>query len=191
MELGFLLDASGSMKASFQDAKQFVQSVAGVFSICRTRSRVGVITFSKEAEYNIKLKDHSNVMSFNLAVDAIPLMGSVTRIDKALALAQKEIFTISNGARVDLPKILILITNGKQTQHEDTKDPVTLADELRKAGIIIIVVGFGTGINREELSKIAGGTEGVSDMLFTSASLTALHDTTFIKSVQDKACSGM
>ena len=66
--------------------------------------------------HSIQLKDHDNVDSFNKAVDAIPLMGSTTRIDRALRLTQKDMFKIEAGARPTAPKILILLTDGSQTQ---------------------------------------------------------------------------
>ena len=61
------------------------------------------------------MKDHRNITSFKAAVDAIPLMGMTTRIDRALRLTQKELFALENGARPNHPKILILLTDGSQT----------------------------------------------------------------------------
>ena len=78
-------------------------------------SRAAVITFSYRAKHSIKMKDHTDITSFNAAVDAIPLMGMTTRIDRALRLTQRELFALENGARPNHPKILILLTDGSQT----------------------------------------------------------------------------
>ena len=43
------------------------------------------------------MKDHTDITSFHAAVDAIPLMGFQTRIDRALRLAQNELFAPKNG----------------------------------------------------------------------------------------------
>ena len=55
-------------------------------------------------------------MQFGEAVDKIPLMGSTTRIDRALRMTQNEMFSSANGGRDGVPKILILLTDGTQTQ---------------------------------------------------------------------------
>ena len=59
-------------------------------------ARAGVVTFSKRAEHSIKMSDHLDIKSFKAAVDDIYLMGSYTRIDRALRLAQKELFEVGS-----------------------------------------------------------------------------------------------
>ena len=82
---------------------------------------------------------------FHQAVDKIPLMGYTTRIDRALRQAQKEFFTAANGGRKNVPKIIILLTDGTQSQDDDAEDPAKIAAELRGSGISTIVVGIGSG----------------------------------------------
>ena len=186
VDVGFVLDSSGSIRNDYQNEKDFLKSVAAVFGVSKNESRAGVITFSHNVEHSIKLKDHTDLTTFSAAVDAIPLMGSVTRIDKALRLTQKELFTTENGARAGLPKILLLLTDGSQTPSADAEDPATIAEELRKSGITLLVVGMGSGVNPTELAKIAGG----DDKAFSAATFNDLLSDDFMKSVQDKACSG-
>ena len=64
-----------------------------------------------------------DIASFDAAVDAIPLMGFQTRIDRALRLAQKELFAEENGGRENVPEILIVLTDGTQTAAKDAEDP--------------------------------------------------------------------
>merc|ERR1712142_85877 len=99
VDLGFVLDSSGSIANDYQNEKDFLKSVTAIFGVSKDESRAGVVTFCHSVEHSIKLKDHTDSASFNAAVDAIPLMGSVTRIDKALRLTQNELFTMENGAR--------------------------------------------------------------------------------------------
>lgn len=163
-----------------------MKHVAEIFGVSHNKSRVGVITFSNHAEHSIKLKDHDNVHDFNNAVDAIGLMGSVTRIDRALRTAQKEMFTVQNGARNGLAKVLVLLTDGSQTKRHDSEDPAMIAEELRNEGIALIVVGMGGGISHNELKKIAGSEDNV----FIATSFNLLLSEKFIKVVRDKACKG-
>ena len=48
-------------------------------------------------------------------------MGSTTRIDKGLRLAQKKMFELENGGRPGVAKILFLLTDGSQTQDRGQK----------------------------------------------------------------------
>jgi len=93
-----------------------LKHVAEIFGVGRSASRVGVVTFSHKAEHSITLNDHDDLYSFSKAVDDIPLMGSITRIDLALRKAQKEMFKVQNGARDGIVKILVLLTDGSQTK---------------------------------------------------------------------------
>ena len=80
------------------------------------------------------------------AVDALPFDRGVTRIDLALREAQRNFFTPAMGARLSAAKIVIVLTDGKQTTgRADYVNPATVAQELRDAGISTIVVGMGSG----------------------------------------------
>ena len=161
-----------------------MKALAGAFGVSKDDSRAGVITFSYYSEHSIKLKDHTDVISFNEAVDAIPLMGSTTRIDRALRLTQSELFKEENGARKDTPKILILLTDGSQTQDADAENPAVISEELRQAGIAVIVVGIGAGTNQTELNNMAGGP----DNAFSAASFDELIGGDFIQQLNERAC---
>lgn len=184
VDLGFILDSSGSITNFYQKEKDFLKAVTAAFGVSADDSRAGVVTFSATVEHSIKLKDYTDLNSFNAAVDAIPLMGSYTRIDKALRLTQAEMFLEANGARAGLTKILILLTDGSQTATNDAEDPAAIAAELRNAGINLIVVGMGAGVNPAELEKIAGG----KDNMLSATSFKDLLNADFVKNVQSKAC---
>ena len=158
-DVGFILDSSGSLRNEYNKEKKFLKELAAAFGISPSPdgNRAGVVTFSHDVEHSIKLKDHKNIYSFNAAVDAIPLMGSTTRIDRALRLTQRELFAPENGARPGIVKILILLTDGSQTADNDAEDPGDIAEEIRKSGVSILVVGVGSGVDKKELDHMAGG----------------------------------
>ena len=175
------------MKAEYHKEKRFLKEVAGAFGISKDGSRAGVITFSKRAEHSIKMKDHTNINSFNAAVDLIPLMGLTTRIDIALNLAQKELFAAENGGRANTPNILILLTDGKQTEgtvDNPADDPAKITEELRKAGVIVFIVGIGAGTDMKELDDMAGGP-GQS---VHAATFDVLIGDEFIANITEKGC---
>ena len=88
-------------------------------------------------------------------------MGSTTRIDEVLRLAQEELFSFSNGGRAGIPKLLILLTDGRQKQYAGASQRGDIADELRADGINILAVGIGQGVNKTELREIAGNLQSV------------------------------
>ena len=82
--------------------------------------------------------------------------------------------------------IYILLTDGSQTDISGAEDPAKIADELRREGVLVIVVGMGTNVNRHELEKIAGGR----DKLFSVSSFQDLLQEKFMKFVAGEACRG-
>lgn len=105
IDLGFILDSSGSLRSEYYKEKIFLKSIAKSFGIGENDTRAGVVTFSFNAEHSIKLNDHYDQRSFETAVDDIALMGRTTRIDRALRVAQNALFLEKNGGRVGVPKV--------------------------------------------------------------------------------------
>ena len=79
VNIGYLLDSSGSLMNRYDEEKDLVKRLAGVFGVSEQGSRASVITYSTIAEQSIKFGEHKDLASFNAAVDAIPFMGHTTR----------------------------------------------------------------------------------------------------------------
>ena len=184
VDVGFILDSSGSLRNDYQREKDFLITLAAAFGVTQDNARASVVTFSFFSDLSIKFNDHSDIISFAGAVDAIPLMGSTTRIDRALRETQNQMFSLKNGARPGVTKIVILLTDGSQTKDAGAEDPATIADEIRNSGIALIVVGIGTGVNPAELDKIAGGP----DNAFSAASFDELVGGSFVQDLAEKSC---
>ena len=184
-DVAFILDSSGSLRAEYFKEKDFLKELMASFGISKDGSRGAVVTFSFYAEHSIKFRDYEDMKSFSEAVDNIPLMGSTTRIDKALRLTQKEVFTLNSGARPGVPKVLILLTDGSQTLDEDAEEPSEISTELRNAGIPIIVIGIGSGVNRTELTNIAGSKENV----YAAQDFDILKQGGFIQNITSLTCA--
>ena len=184
VDVGFVLDSSGSLRNDYDKEKDFLKALAATFGVSDDGARAGVVTFSYYTEHSIKLNEHTKLSTFNEAVDNIKLMGSTTRIDKALRMTQKDMFSIPNGGRPGVNKVLIVLTDGTQTQDVGAEDPGDVADELRKMGIRVLTVGIGKGINATELAHIAGGKEN----LFSADSFDQLVSREFLDKVNSAGC---
>ena len=184
VDIAFLLDSSGSLKDDYSKEKNFLKTLAASFGIKENGARAGVITFSYYVEHSVKLNDYFNLDDFNQAVDKIPLMGHTTRIDKALRLTQKEMFTAANGGREGVNKIVIVLTDGSQTKDNDSEDPGQVAKELRNMGYTVLAIGIGKGVNSTELADIAGDKNNV----YSAATFDELITTEFLDNVNKKGC---
>ena len=186
VDLGFVMDSSGSLQSEYHKEKQFVKAIADAFNVGDIGSRAGVVTFSHQAEHSIKLNDNIDIFSFREAVNAIPHMGYTTRIDRGLRMAQSEIFLSANGGREGVPKVLVLLTDGSQTPSHGAEDPSVISKELRESGVKLIVIGVGKGVNSTELLKIAGS----DDKVYTADSFDELIRGDFIDKITAASCSG-
>ena len=93
-------------------------------------------------------------------------------------------FTKENGARDDVPKLLVLLTDGSQTQSRNPEDPGVVAQEIRDEGIKLIVVGMGSSTDEAELLNIGGTAENV----FSADNFNDLISDQFIGNVTKITC---
>ena len=158
MDVGFILDSSANIENNYDMEIQLIKNLTRAFGIKKDGSHVAVIAFSTKAELGIKFNDHMDISSFDASLDKFSFFkGTTTRIDKALHLAQKQMFGNDiNGARPGIRKLLILLTGGTQTQSGVAENPSVIAGELRKSGIDILAVAIGDGTDQTELNHIAG-----------------------------------
>ena len=112
-------------------------------------------------------------------------MGHTTRIDKALRTIQSDMFSIGNGARPGVNKIVIVLTDGSQTKDKDAEDPGQVAKELRDAGYTVLAIGIGSGVNTTELADISGDKENV----YSAATFDELVGNDFLNDVMNASCS--
>lgn len=105
VDLGFILDSSGSLQKDYGKEKDFVKLIARAFNIQYGGSHAGVVTFSHDAELSIRLSETTTYDEFEQDVDRIPHMNSITRIDLALEKAKDELFLDLNGGRHGVKKV--------------------------------------------------------------------------------------
>ncbi len=184
VDVGFIVDSSGSLRRQYGKEKEFVKALADTFSISKDGSRGGVITFSWNAELSVKFSDYESASDFNKAVDGLPLFGHTTRIDKALLLARDELLKAKNGARANVPKLLVLLTDGAQTADADAVDPGDIAAEIRQSGVKLVVIGIGKKVDSKELLHMAGEKSN----LYQASNFDELKSSAFVESVSKTGC---
>ena len=177
MDLAFILDSSGSIgKTNYLKEKHFVKQLARSFGLAPGQSRAALVLYSSSASVQARFGQYQTLDEFDKAVDGLPYERGTTRIDLALEKAAQEIFP---QARQGVPKIAILITDGKQTQAADAKGLTDASEPLRKAGVRVLAVGIGSGVDPDELRLLTESDEDVvvtqnfADLLLQLGNLTS------------------
>ena len=162
VDIAFVLDASGSiLPKQYKLQKEFVSKAAAANNISRGGIHVGVVLFSDSSTAPIKLSDYYTAPDFANGVNELKHECSITRIDKGLKTAYDKLLTKRYGARDGVPKVLFLITDGKQTRRYNFIEPRVASMPLKKDGVHITAIGIGSGADRGELEEITGNKESV------------------------------
>ena len=162
VDVAFLMDASGSIgEANYKLEKNFVKEVVYAFGVSEAGSHAGIITYSDDAELNINFEKYKSLDSFNQAVDSLPYSKGRTRIDKALDLASNQLFTVQEGMRPNVPKIAIVMTDGKQTAASDAVALEKAVAPLHALGVQVFAIGIGTEVDQNELALMVKRPEDV------------------------------
>ncbi|KAL5004709.1 hypothetical protein ScPMuIL_018165 [Solemya velum] len=152
----FVLDSSSSIwEPDFEKQMTFVKDVIGQFDIGMgdSETRVGVVTFGHTYWLQFHLKafiDRDAMMSAVKEISYKP--GYATNTGEAIHYAANTMFTAENGARQNMTRLMIVITDG-QSQEEDKT--ITAAKIAREMDIQIFAIGVGYGADRLELNAIA------------------------------------
>ena len=157
----FAVHSSRSLTPSnYRKEKELVKRVAATLNIAPGRSRIALILYSNFATAAIRLDEGITLASFDNLVDGLPHERGVTRIDRALKLAQS-IFDSNDVTRRGIPKIFILLTDGKQTVTPDAMTLDEAARPLHETDVTIFVVGMGSNVDVEELQAVTLDKEDV------------------------------
>ncbi|KAH9489131.1 Collagen alpha-6(VI) chain [Bulinus truncatus] len=150
----YILDSSGSI--SYHEWKkelEFVNSMNQAFTISSSNVQVSVTAFGSRVYRAIGFTSYNdNPVGLNKAIHRLRKTNGGTNTAAALIDARDYSFSIDNGARPDVAKFAILVTDGDSDNPHDT---LRAAKRLKKAGVVTIAVGAGPGINYRELINIA------------------------------------
>lgn len=161
-DVAFLVDSSGSLhEEGFLEQKDFIKTIVETLDVSPSDSQIGVITYSDKATVAIKFSDYEYQEDLIKGIEALQYNGKTTRIDKAIAMATKELIIPGAGRREDTPGIMVILTDGRQTPESDTTPLEEAAANLEQLGIRTLVVGIGELANEKELRKMTVRDEDV------------------------------
>ncbi|XP_067826596.1 von Willebrand factor A domain-containing protein 1 isoform X2 [Heptranchias perlo] len=149
-DLLFLMDGSGSiLPYEFTRLKEFVVDLLTPFTIGASDVQVGFLHISDDPVVEFPFNKYMSDTAVQWALLNMKQKLGDTNTGKALSHAKDTMFTQKAGARPDVPKVLVWLTDG--VSSDDISQPIQLLKEL---GVTIFVVSTGRG-NYIELKAAA------------------------------------
>lgn len=110
MDLAFLIDSSGSItRGNWKLLKAFIKDAIDAFDVSPKGTHIASVSYATRAivdyRFNTLIGDKLNGPGLHKFVDGIRHQRGFTYIDRALALANKEIFSNKGGMRQAVKKV--------------------------------------------------------------------------------------
>jgi len=110
LDFAIIVDTSGSIsRKNFKLLLRFIRSLVNGFQVAEDHTHIAIIEYSTEASVQLRFNDlpgrkltKNNVYEI---VNRIPHKRGKTYIDRALRLANDEVFTLKGGMRDDVRKV--------------------------------------------------------------------------------------
>ena len=155
----FILDSSNSIKdEDFNDEKEIVKKLVMDLYIAPDKNRVALVLFGTSPSLEARFGQYETAYKFHDVLEKLPKMGERTRIDRALNIAENQIFP---EARQGVYKMVIILTDG--VQSTGAQGLRSSSKPLREAGVRVIAVGIGVGKRERRLRLMTDRDEDVMD----------------------------
>ncbi|GAB1607321.1 cartilage matrix protein-like [Argonauta hians] len=155
----FVLDSSDSIiQTDFEKQIDFLVEVVKSpnMMISSKEAQVGIYTFATGFVMNIALGTYKTKQSLVNAIKNIKRLHGSTNTHLALTDVLQNGFSKAKGARSNVHKVVILITDGQSVY---TRDTAKAADALHNNNIEVIPIGVGKDVSETELKILASKYE--------------------------------
>jgi hypothetical protein len=143
VDIALLLDSSGSIgEANWTKVVESAKALVDAYDVSEQGTHVGLISYSTNVSLDIGFNSFTginrNAVNLKRVIDKLPLMGGKTFIDKALKLANEELFEESKGMRKKYKKVSIKIififgkANGNENKNKEIYICIVLLNIIYK-----------------------------------------------------------
>uniref|UniRef100_A0A8C3S0P3 Collagen alpha-1(XIV) chain n=1 Tax=Chelydra serpentina TaxID=8475 RepID=A0A8C3S0P3_CHESE len=179
-DIVILIDGSWSIgRFNFRLVRLFLENLVGAFNVGSEKTRIGLAQYSGDPRIEWHLNAFSTKDAVLDAVRNLPYKGGNTLTGLALTFILENSFKPEAGARPNVSKIGILITDGKSQD-----DVIPPAKNLRDAGVELFAIGV-KNADINELKEIA--SEPDSTHVYNVADFNFMH--TIVESLTRTVCS--
>nr|XP_043903464.1 collagen alpha-1(XII) chain-like isoform X1 [Solea senegalensis] len=145
-----LVDGSYSIGLqNFAKVRAFLEVLVNSFDIGPGKVQLSLVQYSRDPHTEFALNTHHDINAVVKAVRTFPYRGGSTNTGRAMTYVREKIFIPARGARLNVPRVMVLITDGKSS--DSFKDAAT---RLRNIDVEIFAVGVKDAV-RSELEAIA------------------------------------
>ncbi len=149
----------------------FVNSVINAFDIGEDKTRVGVVTFSNDAQLQFPMNEFLDSRALQESVLAIRHIGGQTNTGKGLYVTRQECFSEFYGDRPGVVNIAVVITDGLPTIMEyDT----LFESDLLKEKSTVLAVGITANVESQFLRDISSFPQRENENYFTTPDFSDL-----------------
>ncbi|KAM9852256.1 collagen alpha-1(XIV) chain [Aulostomus maculatus] len=149
-DIVILVDGSWSIgRLNFRLVRLFLENLVNAFDVGFDKTRIGLAQYSGDPRIEWHLNAFTTKDAVIDAVKNLPYKGGNTLTGLALTYILENCFKPEAGARDGVPKIGILITDGKSQD-----DVIPPAESLQKAGVELFAIGV-KNADENELRSIA------------------------------------
>ncbi|KAK0041752.1 collagen alpha-6(VI) chain [Biomphalaria pfeifferi] len=154
-----ILDSSTSIgRTKYATQANFTANLTRNFHIGPDAIQFGAVLFSDNIRNLFDLNHFHTNDEIAQALIHMPFLTGSTHTALALDYARNTAFTVSHGARSNVGKIAIVITDGNSQNHAQTAQA---AERLKNSGVKVIAVGVGISISHAELLAIASDEKDI------------------------------
>jgi len=151
-DIVFVIDSSDSEGPdNFKTELEFVYKFAAQFSIGASNVQFSVVTFSSSVRNDFYFNTYNSRNAVLHAIRNIDYMGQGTNTSEALKHVRVDNLQATNGARANATKFVIVITDGRSDNPDETKKEAALLHHTAE----VIAVGIGPAVDKPELAAIA------------------------------------
>ena len=106
LDIAFIIDSSGSIGTSnWQRMKRFLKALVSKLDVSNSGTHIAAVSYSNNPKVVMRFSNFQGVDQVNRLFDEMRWQRGFTYTDKALLLADSDIFQTSNGMRPDVPKV--------------------------------------------------------------------------------------
>jgi uncharacterized protein YegL len=169
------------------DVQNGLKSIVSQFEVAPDKVRVAAFTFDyQHDEKGFNFQAHTDTASAVSAVSTLPGISTTlgTFTCEAFGYVRDTVFQPAFGSRPSVPKVLVILTDGKPTDCNTKKKQLkTLAKAARDSGIHIMAIGIGGTYDMKSLQNMA--SQPYADNVFGVATY---DPSTVAKAIIASAC---
>lgn len=106
VDIAFVIDSSGSIgRSNWERMKRFLKALVSKLDVSPSATHIAAVAYSTNPEVVMRFKNFQGTDQVNQVFDRMRWQRGYTYTDKALLLADEDLFQAPNGMRSNVPKV--------------------------------------------------------------------------------------